>query len=193
MNENLIAVPDALGETPDKVENLFATLQSSLSCSRITLDLTAVNWIRPYGAVSLLGVCRYLKQLTHSIVRITGLRRDVHAYLRRIDFFKCGAEAVYTTDSFNSDDDLARSVSSSKVLELFPICVHEDVYEVIARARHILLYLKLFPDPLDRGLAPSIHWMHGRNWKAKDLICFSARPIKGKCASPSGSLEPIDH
>ncbi len=47
-------------------------------------------------------------------------------------------ETVYTTDPFNSIDDLSRSTSSSNVLELFPICVHEDIYEVAARARYIL-------------------------------------------------------
>ncbi len=140
MSEILIAIPDALGEAPDAVERLFAVLHNTPSGEPIVLDLTSVNWIRPYGALSFLGICRYLKQLTHRPVRLTGLQSDIHAYLRRIDFFKCGTETVYTTDSFNSTDDLTRSTSSSNVLELFPIHVHEDVYEVAARARHILAY-----------------------------------------------------
>ena len=140
MSEILIAVPDALGDLPDAVERLFAILHTSTTGDPIALDLTAVTWIRPYGALSLLGICRYLKQLTHRPVRLTGLQGDVHAYLRRIDFFKCGTETVYTTDLFNSTDDLSRSTSSSNVLELFPIRIHEDVYEVAARARYILAY-----------------------------------------------------
>ncbi len=138
MSEIFIAIPDSLGEVPDAVERLFAILHASSTGDPIALDLTSVTWIRPYGALCLLGVCRYLKQLTHRPVRLTGLQSDIHAYLRRIDFFKSGTETVYTTDPFNSIDDLSRSTSSSNVLELFPICVHEDIYEVAARARYIL-------------------------------------------------------
>ncbi len=117
MSEILITVPDSLGESPDAVERLFAALHASSTGDPIALDLTSVTWIRPYGAISLLGVCRYLKQLTHRPVRLMGLQSDIHAYLRRIDFFKCG-----------------------NVLELFPIRVHKDIYEVAGRARHILAY-----------------------------------------------------
>src|SRR5260370_10017981 len=140
MSEILITVPDSLGEAPDAVERLFAVLHASSTGGPIALDLTPVTWIRPYGAISLLGVCRYLKQLTHRPVRLTGLQSDIHAYLRRIDFFKRGTETVYTTDPFNSTDDLSRSTLSSNVLKLFPIRVHEDVYDVAARARYILAY-----------------------------------------------------
>jgi hypothetical protein len=140
MSEILIAVPDSLGEVPEAVERLFATPHASSPGGPIALDLTSVTWIRPYGAICLFAVCRYLKQLTHRPVRLTGIQSNIHAYLRRIDFFKCGTETSYTTDPFNSIDDLGRSTSSSNVLELFPIRVHKDVYEVAARARHILAY-----------------------------------------------------
>jgi len=140
MNEKSIVVPDVLGEAPDAVEKLFGVCHSHSVGDPVTLDLTSVNWIRPYGAISLLGICRYLKQLTHKPVRLTGLQNHVHAYLRRIDFFKHGSETLYTTDPFNAMDDLGRSSSSSNVLELFPIRVHEDVYEVAARARYIFAY-----------------------------------------------------
>jgi hypothetical protein len=140
MNEQSIVVPDVLGEAPDAVERFFAVIHRLSAAGPITLDLTSVTWIRPYGAVGLLGVCRYFKQLTHQPVRLTGLQSHIHAYLRRIDFFKCGTETVYTLNPFNPADDFARSTSSSNVLELFPIRVHEDIYEVAARARHILVY-----------------------------------------------------
>ncbi len=140
MSEILIALPNSLGEAPEAVEKLFAAPHASSTSGPIALDLTSVTWIRPYGAICLFGFCRYLKQLTHQPVRLTGLQGNVHAYLRRIDFFKCGTETVYTTDPFNSTDDLGRSTLSSNVLELFPIRIHEDVYEVAARARHILAY-----------------------------------------------------
>jgi len=67
--------------------------------------------------------------LTHLPVRLTGPQCDIHIYLRRIDFFKCGTGTVYITDPFNPIDNLSRRTSSSNVLELFPIRVHEDVYD----------------------------------------------------------------
>ncbi len=140
MSELSIAVPDVLGDVPDAVERLFAVIHTLSSDGQITLDLTLVNWIRPYAAVSLLQACRYLKQLTRYPVHLTGLQSNIYAYLRRIDFFQREAEAVYTSVPFNSADDLARSTSSSNVLELFPIRIHEDIYEVATRARHILAY-----------------------------------------------------
>src|SRR5882724_7151175 len=140
MSETSMVISDVLGKTPDEVEKLFAILHSSPMYDPIVLDLTSVNWIRPYGAISLLGICRYLRQLTHQSVRLTGLQSPVHAYLRRIDFFTCDTETVYTADHFNAADDLGRSPSSSAVLELFPIRVHKDVYEVATRTRHILAY-----------------------------------------------------
>ena len=140
MNEQSIVVPDVLGEAPEAVERLFGVCHSHSVGSPVILDLTSVNWIRPYGAISLLGMCRYLKQLAKSPVRLTGLQRSIHAYLRRIDFFTCDAETVYTTDPFNAADDFGRSLSSSNVLELFPISVYEDIYEVADRARRILAY-----------------------------------------------------
>ncbi len=140
MKEKTIVVPDVLGEAPEAVERFFAILHSLSTGDPIALNLTAVNWIRPYGAINLLGMCRYLKQLTKSPVRLTGLQRSIHAYLRRIDFFTCDAETVFTTDPFNAADDFGRSLSSSNVLELFPICVYEDIYEVADRARRILAY-----------------------------------------------------
>ncbi len=129
MSELLIAVPDSLGEALGAVESLFAVLHASSTGNPIALDLTPVTWIRPYSAISLLGVYHYLKQLTHLPVRLTGPQCDINIYLRRIDFFKCGTGTVYITDPFNPIDNLSRRTSSSNVLELFPIRVHEDVYD----------------------------------------------------------------
>ena len=91
MSEMSIVVPDVLGGVPDTVEKLFAILHNLSPAGPIALDLTPITWIQPYGAISLLGMCRYLKQLTKSPVRLTGLQRSIHAYLRRIDFFTCDA------------------------------------------------------------------------------------------------------
>ncbi|HVB25111.1 MAG TPA: ATP-binding protein [Ktedonobacteraceae bacterium] len=140
MSETSIIISDNLSGMPDTVEILFTLLRGSSICGSIALDLAPVTWVHPYGAISLLGICRYIRQLTRKPVRLTGLQTQIHAYLRRIDFFKYDPETVYTTDPFNPLCELGRSSSSSNVLELFPIRTSEDVYAVAARARRILAY-----------------------------------------------------
>jgi len=140
MSESSIIVSDSLCGMPDTVEMLFTLLGGPSIRGSIALDLAPVTWIHPYGAISILGSCRYLRQLTRKPVRLTGLQTHIHAYLRRIDFFKYDPETVYTTDLFHSSCELGRSSSSSNVLELFPIRTSEDVYAVAARARRILTY-----------------------------------------------------
>ena len=141
MRNNTIVVPDVLGrKAPETLEMLFSLLQQSSSQTSNVLNLAPVSWIIPYGAVSLIGTCRYLKKLTGKPIRLTGLQTDIHAYLRRIDFFKYDPETIYTLDHFNPAHELSRSLSSTNVLELFPIRTHEDVYTVATRARHIFRY-----------------------------------------------------
>src|SRR5260370_6911127 len=84
MNEQSIVVPDVLGEAPDAVERFFAVIHSLSAAGQITLDLTSVTWIRPYGAISLLGVCRYFNHLTLQPVPLTGLQTHIHPYLPRL-------------------------------------------------------------------------------------------------------------
>jgi anti-sigma regulatory factor (Ser/Thr protein kinase)/anti-anti-sigma regulatory factor len=133
-----ILVPNVLGTKPELVEELYTLATTVPSDEAVVLDMSAVTWINPYGATSLLGACRFLKQLVQEPVHLTGLRRDVHAYLRRIDFFERGHDIVLATDRFDSCHELGRSSLSSNVLELFPIRVQRDVLTVASRGRRIL-------------------------------------------------------
>lgn len=138
--ETTIHVPNVLGGAPDMAETLLFRIAAAQPGRRVRLDLSAVTWIRPYGAVILLGACRYLAQLGGSSVTIVGLRDAVHAYLRRIDFFEHAGEAASTPDPFDVANDWSRSVASSNVLELVTVGDPLDVYEVGSRARKILGY-----------------------------------------------------
>jgi anti-sigma regulatory factor (Ser/Thr protein kinase)/anti-anti-sigma regulatory factor len=138
VRKSSIHVPNVLGTKPELVEELYTIITAAPSSGSVVLNMSAVTWINPYGATSLLGACRFLKQCAHEPVRLTGLRKDVHAYLRRIDFFEQGFEIVFPNDRFDSCNDLGRSSTSSNVLELFPIRVQRDVFTVASRGRHIL-------------------------------------------------------
>jgi len=138
MYKSSILVPNVLGAKPELIEELYTLITTAPLGGSIVLNMSAVTWINPYGATSLLGVCRFLKQRAHEPVRLTGLRKDVHAYLRRIDFFERGYEIVLPTDRFDPCNDFGRSSVSSNVLELFPIRVQRDVYTVASRGRYIL-------------------------------------------------------
>lgn len=121
-----ITIPDVLGGPPDDAERFLMLVAEMRPQSRIALDLCAVTWIRPHGAVILLGACRFLAQLTGQSVHLTSLRDGVHANLRRIDFFARAAETAYTSDSFEETNELLRSKSSFNLLELIPIAALLD-------------------------------------------------------------------
>lgn len=104
----------------------------------MTLDLSNVSFVCPYGAVILLDACRYLANRTGQAVRVRTIQPDVHAYLRRIDFFERAGEAVHVLDQFDPIQDFSRSSMSSSVLELAPVACSLDIYGVGTRARRIL-------------------------------------------------------
>jgi len=145
-----ILVPNVLGKNPDEIEELFTLLTNSSRYESNILDMSSVTWIHPYGAISLLGICRYLSHLTQEPVRLVGLQRNIHAYLRRIDFFACDNGSVTAMDRFNPTDDFGRNPSSSSVLELIPIRSYQDVYLFASRARPILSSWLSNNDDIDR-------------------------------------------
>lgn len=99
-----------------------------------------VSFVHPYGAVMLLGLCRYLGRVTHFPLRLINIRHDVHAYLRRIDFFESAETNAYTTDPFSEAEDYSRSAASSGVLELVQTRTAADIYQIVGSARRILAY-----------------------------------------------------
>ncbi len=137
---NTIYVPDALGGTPDTVETFLSLITVAHKRHRIVLDLSAVTWICPYGAAILLEACRHLAKLSGFSVQIEELRKDVHAYLRRIDFFEYVNGIAYTKDPFDDSDDWSRKSDSTSVLELVSVSEQSDIFDVGRRARQILQY-----------------------------------------------------
>lgn len=143
MSESVIRVPNVLGGQPAGVETYLQLLNAALlkaAGRSIALDCAAVRWVAPFGAVVLLESCRYIEQCTGAAVRLGGMHPDIHAYLRRIDFFERAGTCAFTNDRFDPADDLNRSPGSCNVLELFPLRSLGDVYGAAAHARRILEY-----------------------------------------------------
>jgi len=136
----LLHVPDVLASGPEPVELLLSHLRDLPCESPVTLALDDVRFVYPYGAVMLLGLCHYLARVTGYPVRLVGIRREVHAYLRRIDFFEREGTNEYTTDPFAEAADFSRSSASLGVLELVWTTTPADVYQVSGSARRILTY-----------------------------------------------------
>jgi anti-sigma regulatory factor (Ser/Thr protein kinase) len=133
-------IPDVLRGPAVPVEELFTLVSSAPTGRRVTLDLSGVSWVCPYGAVALLGACRYLAQRSGEPVRIAAMRDSIHAYLRRIDFFERSTTVAFTDASFNPMQELGRSPASTNVLELVAVGQPADVYEVANRAQRILSF-----------------------------------------------------
>lgn len=138
MNVKRIIVPDILGGYPSRAEPFFACLHKSPAGKLAILDLAGVSWIRPYGVVALFEGCRFLHHHSHMRVCLTGLQIPVHAYLRRIDFFKYGKDVFYTDESFSLANEMNRNSFSPNILEIFPISASRDIYDITARVQCIL-------------------------------------------------------
>ncbi len=207
-DEITICVPDVLGGAPDAVESLLSRISIVEAHRPVILDLTPVNWICPYGAVILLSTCRSLHQRTGRSVRLAGLQQDIHAYLRRIDFFERIMPAAFTSDPFNPVFDYGRSPASSNVLELAPIMQPADVYIVAERARQILnawlvgsthdtnQIVRLLSEACsnvvdhsqDMGMAIIQKYHHPRFVKVELAICDLGLGIRGSLVAAHGEV-----
>ena len=130
----LIQLSDCLG-SPARADQWLAQLAERMPREeRIALDVAAVSFVCPYGAVVLLSVCRHLARERGRPVQLVGLQEHVHAYLRRLDFFKAGASAVVASRPLHWSTEVPRSVASLNVLELTVVRSLREVYEATARA-----------------------------------------------------------
>ena len=153
---HVIFLPNALGGGVESTESILATLAAVKICPT-TIAMGDVRFVHPYGAVVLFTACLQLSRATGYPVGLAGLRLDVHAYLRRIDFFNKATPLVYAIDPFDPLNDLSRSSASSNVLELIQVVTKADVYEMSNRARRILT-----------------HWLHDASYDIDQVVTVLA-------------------
>ncbi len=137
---HVIRIPDRLGGNPQMAEPVISALYTHpwRNGTHAALDLSAVGFVRPYGAVQLLAACEMIAATTGNEVELRNIRTPVHAYLRRLDFFTSAPSAVLTRDRFEPADELLRSPASTNVLELQPVTSDADVSAALLTAKRIL-------------------------------------------------------
>jgi anti-sigma regulatory factor (Ser/Thr protein kinase) len=138
----VILIPNCLANRPESVELAISALYTTVWSAGVqaVLDMSAVSFIRPYGAVQLLAACQMIAAATERAVELRKIRTLVHAYLRRVDFFASIPGIVLTRDTFSTADDLGRSLASTNTLELHPIWTRSDIKAALVAADRILHY-----------------------------------------------------
>ncbi|MBV9602676.1 MAG: hypothetical protein JOZ87_38275 [Chloroflexi bacterium] len=134
----VIRLADCLG-SPTRADTWLAQVAGAVpTTERIDLDVAPVSFVCPYGAAVLLSVCQHLARERGRPVQLVGLQEHVHAYLRRVDFFKAGAGAVVADRPLRWGVEIPRSLASLNVLELTVVRSLREVYDATARALRIL-------------------------------------------------------
>jgi hypothetical protein len=130
----VLRLADCLG-SPSRADTWLARLAGAVPTEeRIALDVASVSFVCPYGAAVLLSVCQHLAHQRGQPVQLIGLQEPVHAYLRRLDFFKAGGGAVVADRPLRWGVEIPRSVASLNVLELTVVRSLREVYDATARA-----------------------------------------------------------
>lgn len=97
-----IAIPiqdaNILGGTVNDVELFYAQLEQAALANQYVLDMSAVNFVRPYGVIALISASRKLVALSNKPVLLKNLLPEVHAYLHYMKLFEIGADFIHTME-----------------------------------------------------------------------------------------------
>ena len=135
MSEVTIQVPNILKAGCSSVEQFYACTETALPADRYTLDMRAVDFVRPYGVIALVTAARRLSLRAGRPVLLNGVCRDVSAYLHRMDLFELGAKWLQPATPI--EETWLRSDQTENLLELTAIKDAQSVAAVITRAKRI--------------------------------------------------------
>ncbi len=143
-----ITVPEeVLNNHVEPVETFFSLVASAPLANQYTIDLAAVDFIRPYGVIALVSAARALFERCGKPVTLANIREKVHGYLERVDLFMVGEQWLRAdkppTEVFDRDQP------TPSLLELTRVTSATDVSTVIAQADRIFSY-----------------WLHVRNLRS---------------------------
>lgn len=134
----IISIPDVLGKHPHDVESAFTNLASISKGRQVSLDLSEIRWVCPYGVVMLAGICQTYWNSTGKSVKIERLNPEIHKYFHRIKFFQCLGDMAFINETLDPSLHYHRSEASNRVLDLVNIVRDEDIIEFGKNARRIL-------------------------------------------------------
>lgn len=95
-----IPIQDAntLGGTVNDVELLYAQLEQIPPTDQYILDMSAVNFARPYGVIALICAARRLASRANKPVLLENLLPAVHSYLHFMKLFDIGADFIHIVE-----------------------------------------------------------------------------------------------
>ncbi len=137
MTQITLQVPNVLASRSGELESLFELLRLVTPESKLSLDMSHVSWVYPYGLLGLIAFVHLATKRTRSKLSLLGIRDDVCSYLERVDFFTHCREWIQG-DLTMSVSRLGRSDSSTRLLEVEPIRNETDIYKMTVRTRGIV-------------------------------------------------------
>ncbi len=142
-----VTIPSAesLGGTVDDVETFYAQIDGIISPSgQYMFDMSAVNFVRPYGAMALISASRRLAKQSGKPVRLKNLADKVHSYLHFMKLFEIGSDWMQPVDPLKRVWETASATPDQ--LQLTVVTGAESVEAIVARAQRICAHWLLTPD-----------------------------------------------
>lgn len=151
MASQVIRIPRSIGawDTAEEgVEELVGKTLQTGQCGKIVLDLSEVQFLRPYSVLMLACASRYLSQVAEDRIEIVNIPHDIHAYLERAKFFEVGGAWLYTDQILPSHAKLTENPHSNRILPMMFIWGEEDLYKIIEAVRSIFSTWLGFPSDI---------------------------------------------
>ncbi len=136
-SQSTILVPNALTDIA-AVETFYVSVQHPPVADQYVLDMSAVEFVKPYGVIALISTARHLAELSGHPVCVKNLAEDVHAYLDRVDLFKIARPWLRSCTDIG--EPWSRNPGTTNLLELTPIGCPQDVEAIASQAHRIFSY-----------------------------------------------------
>ena len=126
-----IKAPNFLNE--DSFESIVSQLPSSPgSITELSIDLSSIDFIDPYGMIGIIELGEYLKSQDIKLKLILP-KTEVLSYMLRLDFFKF-SHSIFDEENLPSTK-IPRYIESDVLLEITPVEKSLDIHDIIAKVR----------------------------------------------------------
>lgn len=125
-----IKAPNLLNE--DSFEYLISQFPSENSERELSIDLSLIDFIDPYGMVGILKLGEYFKNQDIKLTLIMP-KIDVLSYMLRLDFFRYAASIFGKIQP--PETIISRNVESDVLLEITPVEKSLDIHDIIEKVR----------------------------------------------------------
>jgi anti-sigma regulatory factor (Ser/Thr protein kinase) len=131
----VITIPDVLGGVVDKTDLLYTLISTTPTSKSYEFDMDAVNFIYPYGIISLMLSARLLAYKSGKPVMIRNVRTEIQQYLQRMNVNS--AAKSWIKFAYECGDEWARNPSTQNLLELTVVKDQADILSVVSRTENV--------------------------------------------------------